>query len=381
MKNTQKKILISAGEASGDLHGSNLIKATKSIDPKIQFYGMGSDLIQQTGAKVIVNSRSLGIFGGYEIITSILKIWRAFKIMKAALLKDKPDLLILVDYPGFNLRLAKIAKKAGVNVLYYISPKVWAWNQSRVSKIKQYVDRMAVIFPFEVDFYKQYKIPATFVGNPLIDNLPSKISNQKARDILNIDTETKTVGLFPGSRLSEIKRLLPVILESAKILKKTNSKIQFILPKANSISYKILEHHLNSYKELEIKVITDQNYNVMQACDAIIAASGTVTLEIALMEIPLVIIYKLAKIEYLIAKNLIKIPHVGLCNILSGRKFVQELLQNKANAQEISSEINKILNDSTYREQMLTDLKNTKKILTTTKKKNIASLIIETLKL
>ncbi len=362
MDNLTKRILISAGELSGDMHAADLVKSVKKMTPNAKFYGMGGDLMQKAGVELIIDANKLSIIGGLEIITKFAKIWQALRIMKQAILRDKPDLLLLVDYPGFNLRLAKIAKKAGIKVLYFISPKVWAWNQGRVKIIKECVEMMAVIFPFEVAFYQKWQVPVKFVGNPLLKLVSPKLYVTEARKLFKLDPNCKTIGLFPGSRLSEIKRLLPIMLKAAKILKEHRPDTQFLLSQASSIADKDLQPYLRS-SAINMQVITDKNYDVMQVCDAIIAASGTTTLEIALMGIPLVIIYKMSWPEAKIAKHLIKIPFIGLCNILPNRKIAQELLQDDATPEKISQEIEKILSDDSYRHEMISNLKGVKNLL------------------
>ena len=371
---THKHILISVGEASGDMHAAKLVQAVKKIAPNIQFYGMGANLMRDAGVDIVVDAGDLSIVGLLEIITKFPKIHKAFRIMQNALEHNKPELLILVDYPGFNLRLAKIAKKAGIKVLYFISPKVWAWNQGRVEIIKKYVDKMAVIFPFEVDFYKKYQVPVTFVGNPLLEIVKPKLTREATELTFHLDPNCKTIGLFPGSRKSEIKYLLPIMLETAKLLKNKNPNLQFLLPQASSITLEDLQPYLQA-GSIKVQVIPNQSYDVMQACNAIIAASGTVTLEIAIMTIPEVIIYKKSWLEYQIAKRVIKIPYIGLCNILANKKIVQELLQHDATPENIAKEIEKILNDTNYREEMIANLTNTKNLLKSTKQENIAELI------
>lgn len=376
IKLNPKRILISAGEASGDMHAAKLVQTVQQQIPNVKFYGMGASLMQNAGVDIIVNANELSVIGLLEIITKFKAIKQAFNIMEKALKDDKPDLLILVDYPGFNLRLAKVAKKYGVKVLYFISPKVWAWNQRRVKIIKKYVDIMAVIFPFEVDFYKQFAIPAVFVGNPLLDLTKPKLSREQAIINFDLDIKNKTIGLFPGSRKSEIKRLLPTMLDAAKILKNQNPELQFILPQASSISTEYLNQFLQ-FSLVEVKVISGQNIDVMQVCDAIIAASGTATLEIAIMGITLVIIYKTSWLEYLIARMVIKIPYIGLCNILIQKKIVQELLQDDANAPKIAHEIDRILNDIDYRQKMLDSLHEIKKVLENGDRKEITQVIAD----
>jgi len=375
-KMTTKRVLISAGEASGDLHAANLVEATTKVAPNIEFYGMGSGSMQKVGVNIIVDARKLSVFGYWEIVTTLLKILRAYFTMRRAILRDKPDLLILVDYPGFNLRLAKVAKKAGVKVLYFISPKIWAWHQSRVKIIKECVDMMAVIFPFEVDFYQKWQIPVKFVDNHLMKLIENRLSLEKARQLFNIDPNNKVIGLFPGSRKSEIKRLLPVMLEAAKILKEKNPNIQFLLPKASSIDMDQLEPELQT-SNLPIQVITGHNYDVMQVSDAIITASGTATLEIALIGTPLVIIYRLSWPEYQLAKRIIKIPYAGLCNILAGKEVAKELLQYDATPEKIAAEIDGVLNDQAYRNRMKDELANIKKSLKNKEITSIANLVIE----
>ncbi|CAL7963983.1 Lipid-A-disaccharide synthase [Gammaproteobacteria bacterium] len=377
MQKSTKHILISVGEASGDMHAANLVQMVKKIAPNTKFYGMGANLMRDAGIDIIVDASELSIVGGLEIILKFSKIRQAFRIMQDALLHNKPDLLILVDYPGFNLRLAKFAKKAGVKVLYFISPKIWAWNQGRVEIIKKYVDMMAVIFPFEVAFYKKFGVPATFVGNPLLKMVKPKLTRDTAKQAFCLDPSCKTIGLFPGSRKSEINYLLPIMLAAAKLLKNQNPNLQFLLPQANSITLEDLQPHLQS-GSVEVRIIKDQNYDVIQVCDAIIAASGTATLEIAIMAIPQVIIYKKSWLEYQIARHLIKIPYIGLCNILANKKIVQEFLQYDATPKNIAKEIEKILNDANYREEMVANLIQTKKSLESDKQENIAELILET---
>ena len=380
MENPTKNILISVGEASGDMHATNFVQAVKKIAPNTKFYGMGGSSMRNAGVDIIFDASSeLSIMGWLGIILKFSKIYKAFRIMQHALKRNKPDLLILVDYSGFNLRLAKFAKKSGVKVLYFIGPKIWVWNQGRIKIIKKYVDMMAVIFPFEIDLYKKFQIPVTFVGNPLLELVKPKLTQEVARQAFNLDPNCKTVGLFPGSRKNEIKRLLPVMLAAAELLKKQNPNLQFLLPQASSITTDDLKPYLQS-SSIKIKIIKNQNYDVMQVCDAIIAASGTATLEIAIMATPLVIIYKTSWLEYQIAKLVIKVPYVGLCNILANKEIARELLQYDATPKNISTEIEQILYNPNYRDKMMLDLAKTKKLLAHDEQEDIAKLIIATAK-
>lgn len=373
--NSKKRILISAGELSGDMHAATLVQAVKKLSPAIEFYGMGANLMQKAGVDIIVNAGTLSIIGGLEIITKFVKIFQAFRIMKQAICRDLPDLIILVDYPGFNLRLAKIAKKTGIKVLYFISPKIWAWHQSRIKIIQECVDKMAVIFPFEVDFYQKHQVDVSFVGNPTLEHLPKDLATIKARQLLNLNSNAITVGLFPGSRLGEIKRLLPIMLKTAKILHDHEPNIRFLLARASSITSSDLEPYLH-VSNITIQVVTENNYATMHACNAIIAASGTTTLEIALVATPLVVIYKMSWLEYQLAKRLIKIPYVSLVNILAQKPIVQELLQCAATPEKIAAEIEKILHNSSYRNEMISNLKNIKNLLEEREPENLALLTV-----
>lgn len=369
-----RRILISVGEPSGDLHAANLVRELHAIDPKLQFYGMGSVLMQDVGVNLIVNSKNLSIIGLFGIFKQMPEILRAMNTMKKTLFHDRPDLLILVDYPAFNLRLAKIAKKAGVKVLYYISPKIWAWHQSRAKIIQKYVDVMAVIFPFEIDFYKRWQVNAIFVGNPLVAKAHPTMSKSAVKEGLGLNLSGKIIGLFPGSRRSEIERLLPVMIETAELLSRKMANVIFVLPIASSFSEQDLQPYLAKSK-VKIHLLKQNIYDVIQICDAIVAASGTVTLEIGLLATPFVLVYKVSYLNYILGKAVIKIPYLGLCNILAGKPITRELIQNDASPEKIAAEITKILTNDVYRTKMIDDLKLLKNCLTSSKQENLVDLI------
>jgi lipid-A-disaccharide synthase len=339
--------MIIAGEASGDLHGANLVREALKADSSLSFFGIGGTKMREVGVQTLVDASEMAVVGLVEVISHFPIIYHAFKTMKKILEADPPDLLILIDYPDFNLRLAKIAKKAKVKVLYYISPQIWAWRVGRVKKIGRLVDRMAVVFPFEVPFYQKEGIPVAFVGHPLVDTVNPTLSHDEAFKKFSLRPTRKTIGLFPGSRRQEIRNLLPVILESAELLKKRFQDVQFILPIASSLMREDFEPALSS-SGLEVTVIEGLGYDVMQVCDAAITVSGTVTLEIAMIGVPMVIIYKVSPLTYLIGKHLIRVDHIGICNIVAGERVVQELIQHDAQAVKIADEITKILTDSEY---------------------------------
>ncbi|MFH1027556.1 MAG: lipid-A-disaccharide synthase, partial [Pseudomonadota bacterium] len=251
------------------------------------------------------------------------------------------------DYPGFNLRLAKIARKAGVRVLYYISPQIWAWRQGRVKKIARLVDHMAVILPFEAPFYERSGVPVSFVGHPMLDMVNVNMDRSQAAASFGLDPARKIVGLFPGSRKNELERLLPVIIGAAVQLKSRFPDIQFALPLASTLNAAAIAPQL-AEAGLDVTITRDRIHDLIRACDAVISVSGTVTLEIALVGTPMVIIYKLSPLTYQLAKRLVKVPNIGLCNIVAGETVVRELIQDEANTKNISAEIETILSDAGY---------------------------------
>lgn len=354
-----KRILIVAGEASGDAHAAKLVQDVRKLDPEVEFFGMGGAKMEQVGVNVIWDIKNMSVIGVFDVFLKLPTIWKTMQKLRHFMEEHKPDMLILVDYPGFNLRLAKVAKKLGIKVFYYIAPKLWASRARRIKTIKKYVDQMAVIFPFEVDYFKRLNYPVTFVGNPLSEVAESHMTKAEAKQHFGFTTESRLVGLFPGSRTGEIKKLLPVILESAHKVKQQHPDVQFILPLASSLTTDDIQAYLGEHKELDVTVILGQAYNVMRACDAAIAVSGTVTLEAALMELPIVIIYKVFPPRFPI-HWVISIPYIGLCNIVAGKKIVQEYVQQHANANNISTEINKILDDDAYRNNMIAEMQQVK---------------------
>lgn len=344
---TPRKITIIAGEASGDIYGADLVREALLLDPSIRFFGIGGDRMRESGVETLVDSADMAVVGLVEVLKHFDVIASAFQKLKKILLNDRPDLLILIDYPGFNLRLAKVAKNNGVKVLYYISPQIWAWRQGRIRKIARLVDHMAVILPFEAPFYEKAGVPVSFVGHPMRDLVKVAMSREEAASSFGLDPARKIVGLFPGSRRNEIDRLLPVIVESASLLKNRFPEIQFIVPLASTLAEGDLSPR---FKDAGIKVtITRERiHDMIRACDAVISVSGTVTLEIALVGTPMVIIYKLSPLTYQLAKRLVKVDNIGLCNIVAGEAVVKELIQDAANPETIEEEVRKILTDGAY---------------------------------
>lgn len=356
-----KNIVIVAGEASGDIHAANLIKAMFAEDPDLKFQGICGDKMRAAGAHTIADISELSVMGFVEVIMHLPKIYKTFNKIKSLLIKQKPDLLILVDYPGFNLRLAKIAKKLNIKVLFYISPQVWAWRPGRVKKIAKIVDHLAAIFPFEPAFYGNL-LPVTYVGHPLTNQVISHLTREAALLEFNLDPQRKTLGLLPGSRESELEKLLPVMLETAQRLKSADPDLQFILLQAHTIDNSYLQKYLEQ-ANIPIRIIKDRSYDVMRACDTLLVASGTATLEAALMQIPMVVVYKLTPITAWLAKRLVKIKYFSLCNIVADKAIVPEFFQDKVQSNYLIPAINQVLYDPTYRKKMIAELTAVKELL------------------
>jgi lipid-A-disaccharide synthase len=348
-------VFIVAGEASGDLHAANFARELLKLDPKLQLRGMGGDSMRAAGVDILIDAAELAVIGLVEILAKYKLIKAALEQLKHAIEQDRPDLLVLVDYQEFNQKLAAFAKSIGIKVLFYIGPQVWAWRPKRVHKMKRIVDQMAVILPFEVELYREAGVPVKFTGNPLVDEVVPDKTPQQARESLGLPQRT-TIGLFPGSRSGEIKRLLPLILDIAKRLKSADPARAFVLPQAGMIGDHDIDPHRAQLDALGVNIIKGKVYDVMQACDAIITASGTVTLEIALMGIPMAIVYRVSPLTYVIGKLLVKVEHIGLVNIVAGSEIVREFLQQETKPKAVAREIERILTDSDYNSRIRTAL-------------------------
>lgn len=350
-----RRIMIVAGEASGDIYGADLVQKAQLLEPGLHFFGIGGDLMREAGVETLVDSADMAVMGLVEVLKHFGVISSAFLRLKKILREDPPELLILIDYPGFNIRLAKAAKKAGVRVLYYISPKVWAWKAGRIKTIAANISHMAVIFPFEIPLYEKEGAPVTFVGHPMLDLVNVTLSQREAAASFGLDPSRKIIGIFPGSRRSEIERILPAIVSAAELLQKEYTEVQFVLPLASTLGEEDILPHLKR-SGISATITRQRIHDLIRGCDAIISVSGTVTLEIALIGTPMVIIYKLSPFTYQIAKRVVKIEHIGLCNIVAGRSLVKELIQEQANPEMIAAEIMKIITDTAYRTTMTSDL-------------------------
>ena len=357
MKNAH--VMILAGEASGDAHAAEFVARLKQLKPDIRLTGMGSQAMRNSGVQLVYDSSTIAVVGLIEVIKHWRCIHQAMATVRQTMQNNRPDLLVLVDYPEFNLKMARHAQKLGIKVLFYISPQIWAWRPKRIHKIGRLIDHMAVIFEFEIHYYQNANIPVSFVGNPLVDKVVSHISPMQMRSRLKIGIDAPVVGLFPGSRNSEIARLLPLMLETATAMKQQNPDLIFVMPVADTLDFTAIKHKCRQ-SNIDIRPTRHDIYDVISCCDAIISCSGTVTLEIALLEVPLCIIYKISWLSYQIMRRLIKIPYIGLANIIAEQKIVQEYIQDEATVDNISREIFKILQDRDYRRQLKNSLSGVK---------------------
>lgn len=350
--------MIVAGETSGDLHGSILIKALLKMAPDLEIYAMGSNLMRQAGAKILVDSSSLAVVGITEVLGQLLNIRKAYKDLKEFIKKMELSLLILIDFPDFNLRLAKVAHRARLPILYYISPQVWAWRAGRIQKIAKLVKKIAVILPFEARLYQQAGIEAEFVGHPLLDVISdygSQGGNLGKQERIG-SAANPLIALLPGSRLKEIKSLLPPMVEAAQLVFQRKPEARFVLPIAPALPRPEVEKILPQPLTIPLELMDNQAYQAMQFADLIIVASGTATLEAAIFQKPMIIVYQVSLLSYIIGKALIKVKWVGLVNIIAGKKIVPELLQKDVKGDLIAEEAIKILDDENYRKEMLKNL-------------------------
>jgi len=332
-KTGQKKcIMITAGEASGDLHGGNLVRALTKKDDAIFFCGVGGDRMRSAGVRTLVDYSELAVMGVTEVISRLPAIFKALATIKRALKSLRPELVILIDFADFNLKVAAAAKKLGIPVLYYITPKVWAWRQNRAEKIKRLTDRLAVILPFEEDFFRSKGIHATFIGHPLLD-----VHYGDSGDTSGRLSGNRVIGLLPGSRRSEITKHLPVLMDSASIMSEKNSQLRFLVSVAPSADTTFMNGMLKAHKNPGIFELVDGGVDrIFRKADFLVAASGTVTLEAALYGVPMVIIYKMAPLSYWLARKLVKVDYAGLANLIAGKEVVPELLQHDATPENIA---------------------------------------------
>lgn len=338
------KYYIIAGEASGDLHGANLIRGLRAEDPQAQCRAWGGDKMEAAGAQLVKHYRGLAFMGFVEVLMNIRTILGNLKFCKQDILAFQPDALILIDYPGFNLRIAKWAKAQGLKVFYYISPQVWAWHSSRVHGIRESVDRMLVILPFEPAFYSRYGYEVDFVGHPLMDVVDERPEKENFREDNGLD-ERPIIALLPGSRRQEIERMLEVMLSVTPDFPEYQFVIAGAPAQPESLYRKILDNA--GPGAARVKLVSNQAYALLRHAEAALATSGTATLETALFGVPQVVCYKGGRLSYLIARRLVNVAFISLANLIAGREVVKELIQHEYNARNLKAELRKLLQPET----------------------------------
>ena len=351
-----------AGEASGDLHGSNLIKGIRSVDPSARLRCWGGDLMQEAGAELIRHYKEGAIMGFVEVIANLGKLSRNLQDCKNDILNYNPDVVVLIDYPGFNFRIAQFAKERGFRVFYYIAPKVWAWKEKRVHRLKKYVDRLFIIFPFEIDYFKKWDIDAIYNGNPLLDSVDNHPSAKETKEEFckraDLNPDSTTVALLAGSRRGEIKYLLPRMIEVAK----RYPSYQFLLACAPSVDLEFYKGIIGK-KCSNIKLLVGETYSILRHSNAAIINSGTASLEAALIGVPQVVCYGGNEISYQIARMVVKLKYISLANLIMDKGLFKELIQHSCTPALISQELDQLLHNQEYRARMMQDYADVRTVL------------------
>ncbi len=364
ISNTNNHVIIVAGEASGDLHGSKLVKAMLARNPNLHFSGIGGKELSDSGVEIIFPASQIAVVGFFEVISHLRDIFSARQKLIRQMKHQRPALLILIDFPDFNLLLAAKAKKMGIPVFYYISPQVWAWRSGRVKKIGRLTDTVGVILPFEKQFYQDRGVEVEFVGHPLMDSVKTCMSKKEFLKKHSITEKALVIGLLPGSRTKEIRSLLPIFLKAAELLQgQLDQKIVFLLPRASTVSKDLLHKNgLDKYQDLlDIQVISDNRYDLMASCDCVVTASGTVTLELAILGTPQVTTYKVSPHTYTLGKILIDVEFFSLVNLIAGKEVIRELLQDDVTPDNIAGELKELVTDQKKRTNMLQELEEVRK--------------------
>jgi lipid-A-disaccharide synthase len=350
------RLMIVAGEASGDKHGARLVNALRAATParELEFFGSGGDEMRAAGVETLVDAREMAIMGALEITRALPRFLGAFRTLRKAAAERRPALVILVDWPEFNLRLARRLKKDGHRIVYYISPQVWAWRSHRVNAIKRDVERMLVILPFERDFYAAHGVKVEYVGHPLLDSVRVTKSREQFCEEHRLDNQRPIVALLPGSRASELRHILSPLLEAARILSESSPEIQFVLPLAPSAAAEGIRSSPDYFDA--IRLVEKATYDTIAAADLVVVASGTATLEAAIIGTPMIVVYKASALNWRIFHPMIQTKFVGLPNLIAGRQIVPELLQDELNAEHLAAQIRDLLGDKQMLERQREEL-------------------------
>ena len=355
------KIMMSAGEASGDMHAAAVAAEIKRIRPDAEIFGMGGELMKKSGVRIIYDIENLGIIGIVEILKHIPFFFHLRDMLRQAMIDEKPDVLVCVDYPGFNMKIAHVAKTLGIPVVYYIAPTIWAWNKGRAKNIVRDVAQVASIFPFEAKAYQEAGAHVTFVGHPLADTVKPSMSFDEAMEYFHGNKEARRILLMPGSRKNEVTGLFPLMLDAAENLSKKEN-CQFFVPRASTIPKEFLLSFIGK-RNISFEITEGHQYDLMQICDVCVASSGTATLETALMELPTVLVYKLAPLTWILANLLVHVKYAGLPNLLMGREVTPELLQDKATPENVTEILQKWITDENARQENISEIRKVREAL------------------
>lgn len=332
------KIMLSAGEASGDLHGANLAEALKAVDPQVELIGMGGEQMRKAGVRIVYDIKNLGVIGIGEIIKKIPFFYKLRTFLVNTMKEEKPDALVCIDYPGFNMKLIEKAKEAGIPVIYYILPTIWAWHKSRGNVIAEYTDLAVSLFPFEAEMYKKMGTNVVYGGHPLLDTVKPSMSKDEAYSFFGLQQGKKTVLFMPGSRVQEVQSLYGKMLAAGKLLQDKVEGLQFMVPKASTIDRHMLEEAARE-ANLDVHIGEERVYDMMNIADAAICASGTATLETALMGVPTLLVYRVNALTYWLSKILVHLDSIGLPNIISGHRIMPELWQDEVTPENIEAAV------------------------------------------
>lgn len=357
-------MLLSCGEASGELYAAELFRELRALEPNARGFGLGGQRLAQAGAEILVDLREVSVIGLVEVLSKLPALKKAQSTLLAASQERRPDVAVLIDFSGFNLRLASRLKAMGIPVVYYVSPQVWAWRRGRLKSIREHVDRMLVILPFEEAFYRNAGVNATFVGHPLVDLVHSREDRKSFFQRLGLEEQHPLVALLPGSRPRELELHLPVIAEAIERMKKRDPELQFVLLKAPTVEERTIQAGLGRVLD-SVQVLSESSYDALSHAQAAIVASGTATVEAALCETPMVVVYRVGSLSYRLGKPLVRVPFYAMVNLIAKRAVVPELIQDDMTADRVASEMLRLLEDTGAAETMRRELREVKSRLGT----------------
>lgn len=357
----ERKILIVAGEASGDLHASRLIQALKSAEPHVQVFAAGGPKMRAAGANMVASLEGLSVMGFTEVLSKLPAFYGLMQKLKRFMQHEQPQLVIAIDFPGFNLRVCKEAKSLGISVLYYIAPQIWAWGRNRINLMARVVDRVAVVFPFELDIYRERGLDVGFVGHPLLESVSVSGEKRILRRKLGLSAELPVVALLPGSRVHEVRRLLPRMLESA-LLVAQKRRVELAIGAASSVPASEFERIIKRLC-VPVLVLRGVSSELLYVSDAAVIASGSATLEAAIVGTPMVIVYRVSPLSWLIARKLVALDYIGMVNIVAGEKIVSEYLQDEIDPRKISDELEELIFNEQRRSEVIAHLQSVRESL------------------